>query len=178
MNGRGRCMAGINCIFPSSKFMPTETDWESVLLATIFKENTGNCLCSCLSMFVSCVLLYCLCGKRCSLVILFFFPGDQTCFSSRSHPLPFSKLLLFPFFPFSNFEYESNFFYPYVSGYSSRIGCLYSSPFVPFHTHPSGFTHPEELLELKLKLCLHPHDAKSPAKQYGSVSWKVLVTFL
>lgn len=39
-----------------------------------------------------------------------------------------------------------------------------STPLLPFHTHPSGITHLEELLELKFKLCLHPHDAKKPAK--------------
>lgn len=67
--------------------MPTEAEWEFVLLATIFKENAGNCLCSCLCMCVSSVLVNCLCGKRCSLVIL-FFPGDQTHFAGRSHILP------------------------------------------------------------------------------------------
>lgn len=53
------------------------------------------------------------------------FPAGLTLF-------PFSKCFLFPFFPFSNFDYKYYFSLPCISSYSSGIGCLYSSPFLPF----------------------------------------------
>lgn len=121
-------------IFLSSKVMPTKMEWDSVFLATIFKHNAGNCSCSCLCMCTS-LFPYCLCGKMCSLAVLFlFFPDDQTQLFSRSQPSFFSFFthLLLLFFPFSSFEYGSNCLHPYPSRCSNRIGCLYSSPFLLF----------------------------------------------
>lgn len=56
----------------------------------------------------------------------FFFQETRYAFAAGLTFFPFSKLPLFPFFPFSNFEYKSNSSYPDDS--SSRRGCLCSSP--------------------------------------------------
>ena len=91
--------------------MLTEAEWESVLLATCLNKMLETA-CAVVSVYVSSVLLHCLCGKRCSPVILWFFSQlTKHAFPAGLTLFPFSKLLIFPFFPFSNFEYKRNFFH-------------------------------------------------------------------
>lgn len=86
---------------------------------------------ACVVVSVCVFPLRCLCGKMCSLAILFyFFPDDQTQFFNRSQPLPSLNTSYSCFSHFSSFEYDSNFLHPYAS--KNRIGCLYSSPFLLF----------------------------------------------
>lgn len=117
-------------IFLSSEVMPTKMEWESVFLATIFKHNAGNCLCSCLCMCFS-IPLHCLWKK------VFFSHSFKVFLRMTKHSFSAGlslflcfKCLLFLFFPFSSFEYESNFLHPYAARCSNKIGCLYSSPFL------------------------------------------------
>lgn len=62
----------------------------------------------------------------------FFSQMSKHSFSAGLRLFSFFKCLLFMFFPFSSFEYESNFLHPYASSCSNRIGCLFSSPFLLF----------------------------------------------
>lgn len=80
-----------------------EAERESLLLATTFKENAGNSFYSCVCMCVSSVLLYCLCGKRCSLVTLHFFSRWPNMLSSRYHPLPLLQTPVISIFPIFQF---------------------------------------------------------------------------
>lgn len=147
-------------IFLSSKVMPTKMEWESVFLAIIFKHNAVNCSCSCLL----CVFLNSLTLSLWQEVFFshpFFISLQMTKhFSAGRSLFLFFKCLLFLFFPFSSFEYESNFLHPYAARCSNRIGCLYSSPFLLF---PSLWIRTSRGIAWtwhKLKLC----PAKSPTK--------------